>query len=193
MICFIFAFFCLSDDNSIYAQSYIYKDALIRELKGNVKSVTYYTKGGLNYDDEYHEGITVEYNNNGSTAKDPYLDKVIRDKQNRITEISCSAETLLGVKTYRHIYEYDNKGNIKTEITYIDSERKKQTDYFYDSKGNVIKEIEKDISESDYKMLDQIVEYEYVSFDDRGNWTERKFVDIFSGCYESTKRVIEYY
>lgn len=190
MICYIFVLFCLSDGNSIFAQSYIYKDALIRELKGSVKSVTYYILGA--YDDEFHEGVTVEYNNDGSTAKDPWSAKIIRDEQNRITEESYEASTLFGLRTYCDIYEYDNKGNIKTMISYVNSEPSSRTEYFYDSKGIVTKKIRKDISDGP-SFVDQITEYEYVSFDNKGNWTERKYVDHVTGCYESQKRVIDYY
>lgn len=181
--------------NSIYGQSRIYKDALIYDLRGNVKSCTLYEQNTY-FSDDFEEGAVYEFTADGQRLNTDRTYK--RDEQNRIVEISFMAEDPWTGKKYTQYskVEYNQNGKISKKSSWIiyegssEKEYRTSSEYFYDLKGNVIKVINKSITGD---RADQQCDYEYVSFDARGNWTERKYVDpmTLGDCVE--KREIQYY
>ena len=93
-------------------------------------------------------------------------------KDGRVSLIWRNHEDL----TYRHEFEYDAEGRLVKQTVY----------------GGTIDEVE-----DDTMVLDHIVEYTYLEFDDHGNWTRRneKWTDyeINDEDQNEVVRVIEYF
>lgn len=180
---------------SVYAQSRIFKDALIKDLKGPVKSCTLFEKHEYLGDDFRKVGATIDFYANGKIINNSST--YIRNAQNQITQETFQSENFVGDKcTYYIEYEYHNE---KVKITYSwyiedgvakkDGETKKE--YYYNSKGDIVKCVDKDLS--GFGRVDFITEYKYLSFDDKGNWILREYQDPLTLATCTEKRVIEYY
>ena len=178
----------------VNAQSTTYKDAIICDLKGNVKSCTYQIKG--DWDDEFVEGSTIEFDSYGRCSNS--RSDVLRDSQNRVKEECYISEDWLGNKcTDYSKYEYDAKGRLITEYYWSVKfgETKRNIDqkkvFYYDSNGNIIKIENKDLTGE--RALVLVTEYEYIAFDTKGNWIERKYQNPITLENVIQKRSIMYY
>lgn len=94
-------------------------------------------------------------------------------KDGRVTLVWRNHEDM----TYRHELEYDAEGRLVKQTVY----------------GGTIDEVE-----DDAMVLDHILEYTYLEFDDHGNWTRRseKWTDAeldFLNGEEEVTRTVEYY
>ena len=94
-------------------------------------------------------------------------------------------------------YEYDAKGRLITVYNWsvLFGETKRDTDrkevFYYDSNGNIIKKEDKDLTGT--RALVLVTEYEYIAFDTKGNWIERKYQDPITLSNVIQKRSIMYY
>jgi hypothetical protein len=103
--------------NSVYGQSRIYKDALIYDLRGNVKSCTLYEQNTY-FSDDFEECAVYEFTADGQILDTDRTYK--RDEQNRIVEISFMAENPWTGKKftqYRKV-EYNPNGKICKESSW---------------------------------------------------------------------------
>ena len=180
---------------SVYAQSRIFKDALIKDLKGHVKSCTLFEKNDYFSDDFRKVGTTIDFYANGKIINNSSTYR--RNAQNQITQVTFQSENFAGDKcTYYIEYEYNN-GKVKIEYSWYikDGDTKKECEtkkeYYYNSKGDIVKCVNKDLSGSG--RVDLITEYKYLSFDDKGNWILREYQDPWTLGTCTEKRVIEYY
>ena len=187
-----FSILLLALCNYTFAQTY--KDALIDDLRGNVKSCTYYDKNDM-FSDDFEKGRTIEFKKNGQLNNSAQYK---RDTKNRIKEIRIATEHIYGGKYISLMcYEYNDNGYIKNETMWevsLDGTKKEATsryDYYYDAKGYVSKIISKDLSGSG--RIDLVTEYKYISFDKKGNWIEREYTDPVTLGICTEKRIIEYY
>ena len=93
-------------------------------------------------------------------------------KDGRVSSLMRSHEDL----TYKHEFEYDAEGRLVKETLY----------------NGTIDEVE-----NDEMILERVIEYTYLDFDDHGNWTRRKerFTDyeINYEDEEEVTRSIQYY
>ena len=94
-------------------------------------------------------------------------------KEGRVTLVWRNHEDM----TYRHEFEYDAEGRLVKQTVY----------------GGTIDEVE-----DNAMVLDHILEYTYLEFDDHGNWIRRneKWTDAeldFLNGEEEVSRTIEYY
>lgn len=187
-----FSIMLLALCNYTFAQTY--KDALIDDLRGNVKSCTYYDKNDI-FSDDFEEGRTIEFKENGQLNNSAQYK---RDTKNRIKETRTATEHIYGGKyIILMCYEYNDNGYIKNETMWdvsLDGTKKEainRYDYYYDAKGYVSKIISKDLSGSG--RIDLVTEYKYISFDKKGNWIEREYTDPKTLGICTEKRIIEYY
>lgn len=100
---------------------------------------------------------------------------------------------------YYSVYEYYD-GKIKSKRSWkvkdgmVKKENELKSEYYYDSKGNIIKKVVKDLNNNEsFRACDQTTEYTYLSFDDKGNWVERKWIDPMTELDYAEKREIKYY
>lgn len=186
-----FSIMLLALCNYTFAQTY--KDALIYDLRGHVKSCTYYEKIEF-YSDDFEKGNTIEFNINGQLNKS---NQYKRDSKNRIKESFDIVEHIYGNKFNLFVsYEYGENGYLKSEtsrMVWSDGREgaSSRIEYYYDSKGYVLKAISKDLAEC--PRIDFVTEYKYISFDKHGNWVEREYMDPLTAATVSVKRIIEYY
>lgn len=193
----------------------LYKDRIIYDLKGNVKQCILYVKDESFGEDEFEECLTDEFEINGMVVhNDDYLIK--RDEENRIVQTqnrphfeNFSGDNLLFISFLVQLqlisdellcvdYTYDIDGRIKSKISWQLEDGKSIPEYssevlyFYNTEGYVVKEIDKDLHE-EAKRMDLVKEYEYLSFDEKGNWTQRVFIDPVRLGRIIQKRIITYY
>lgn len=179
-----------------------YKDVLIYELKGHVKTCVWYSKNDTFGSGEFEENHSNEFDYNGKVVcGDGFFIK--RDQMNIIiqTRNRVDYEAFLFSPEFHGVlgcdYNYDIDGNVESKIHWRQQDGKTEVEYtskdiyIYNSKGFVEKIIDKNISGSG--RIDLVKEYVYLSFDEYGNWTERKFVDPVNLSEETQKRVITYY
>lgn len=160
-----------------------YKDALLQDLRGNVKVLTYvYSQesdalGSIDYDSQ------TEYKSNGEQIRteDKCCDRK-RDSKGRI----IYEKYIVDSEPREFKYIYGSNGMIERVVS-IDSEGT-QTDYYsYNNKGGLTKVVimvnNKETQRSNYTIT---------AYDAKGNWTERKSkTEDGKLCTES--RVIEYW
>lgn len=179
-----------------------YKDVLIYELKGHVKTCVWYSKNDTFGSGEFEENHSNEFDYNGKVVcGDGFFIK--RDQMNKIiqTRIRLDYEAFFGSPEFHGVlccdYNYNIDGNVESVIHWKQQDGKTEVEYtskdiyIYNSEGFVEKIIDKDLS--DLRRIDLVKEYVYLSFDEYGNWTERKFVDPVNLSEETQKRVITYY
>ena len=140
------------------------------ELKGKVKSVTYYN-GACHIDWEgYNQNTKITFSNDGKVNVPKGL-KVIRNKQGHITEIQYISE-----KEVRSVQRV--RRDSKERITYLSFDRidacgSYQYNYTYNSKGYISKAIYETWEEG--CTWTTTFTYTYQDFDENGNWTKRSF------------------
>ena len=149
------------------------------ELKGKVKSVTYYNEAGHIDLGGYS---TITFSNDGKVNV-PKGWKVIRNKQGHITEIQYISE-----KEVRSVQRV--RRDSKERITYlsfdpIDACGCYQYNYTYNSKGYISKAIY-ETSEGDCTWTTTFT-YTYQDFDENGNWTKRSFKAVTKEDCEGEK------
>ena len=156
----------------------VYYDAIIYDLKGHVKTCKSYKK--LFYEDVYIISESVEFSMTGQERISSEDINIKRNVDGQIAEL-CYKADLWGepVIIYKKILFLNNKlSSVQTFYVFEgDNEKHAQSidTYYYNSKGLLVKVINKDCSGDG--RVDCITEYQYVSFDEKGNWTERKYED----------------
>ena len=191
--------------NVVHAQSYIssanseninrkFYDALIYDLKGHVKSFTTYSKS--DYDDEFTNDGVVKFSETGKIVSTSTGATYERNANNLIIGESFKSDFWGRATIVYNKFEYKNKKLNSTQRSSVyqgENEEivKSKITYYYNAKGLVEKEVNQDIG-SDGRG-DVIKEYQYVSIDEKGNWTERKYQDPVMLIEFIEKRVIEYY
>lgn len=179
----VFLFYNCSSQN--------YHDALIFDLKGNVKSCTVYKKDFLG--DEFEESSRCGFENNGKFQS--RHSTFTRDSQNRIIQQSYQFQLFEDEPKYTYFSNYEYEDNRLKKVTSwriaegtSNKERKQTDEYVYDSRGNIIKIIA--VGDDGFRAT---TEYKYITFDDKGNWIEREWVSPLNGLDYAEKREIEYY
>jgi hypothetical protein len=100
-----------------------------------------------------------------------------------------------GIFNNRRIYEYDKKRNKLKEVVFTgDGELyNDSTKYTYDSKGMVIEEtsfVTGPLREESTAHPNNKLSYEYVNFDEKGNWLERKEFENMKRGVESAPKLV---
>lgn len=175
-----------------------YHDAQIFDLKGYVKSCTFYLRDE-NLSDEYDEGATIRFSINGKIQENN--ETFVRDNRNRIKSRVWRSTDFFGEECVNSwTYSYNDKGQITAEyFSVLEQKEKKQksytkTEYFYNSLGHIIKTVDVDLSEDEeFRRNDLVKDYKYLEFDVKGNWIKREYIDpiTLSKCTELRK--ISYY
>lgn len=178
-----------------------YEDALIYDLQGKVSKCIWYYKNDSFDSGEFEERHSKEFEVNGKLRNGNGL-LIKRDQKNRIIQTQNRVDynddffgDFHGMLCVDYTYYVD--GKIESEVSWKLEDGKStheytsKVTYFYNSDGYVKKIINKDLSASG--RIDLVTEYEYLSFDKYGNWTERKFEDPVNLSEEIQKRVITYY
>lgn len=175
-----------------------YYDAQIFDLKGYVKSCTFYLRDE-NLSDEYDEGATIRFSINGKIQENN--ETFVRDNRNRIKSRVWRSTDFFGEECVNSwTYSYNDKGQITAEyFSVLEQKEKKQksytkTEYFYNSLGHIIKTVDVDLSEDEeFRRNDLVKDYKYLEFDVKGNWIKREYIDpiTLSKCTELRK--ISYY
>lgn len=170
------------------------EDWKIFDLKGKVKSVTYYDytcpfSGVASYGDNSE---VVTFDDSGRVIV-PEDGNIIRDKNGVAINIQfyiCEGEIDFWMNQE---LKYDTNGRLQK----IDSEGyecQRQIELVYDPQGYVAKRMNIEEAEGDVYLM--ITTYEYMSFDAEGNWTMRKAKTECDWADPETKietRKIEYY
>lgn len=169
-------------------------DALIYDLKGHVKSFTTYTK--LDYEDDFRKDGPVEFSETGKIVSTSTGASYERNANNMIIGESSKIDYWGEPAIYYKKIEYKNNKLSSIQSYFVcQGENKKRADskdtFYYNTKGFVAKVIDKSLDGSG--RVDFITEYQYVSIDEKGNWTERKYEDPMTLNEVTEKRVIEYY
>lgn len=180
-----------------------YNDALIYDLKGNVKQCIIYVKDNAFGNEDFEVYLTHEFGADGRVIHGEGF-FIKRDRKNRIvqTKNRVDFDLFMGfLNSHKFIcvdYVYDMYGKVKSEVCWSLEDGianpiySSELLYFYNSNGYVVKEIDKDLHK-ETKRIDLVREYEYLSFDENGNWTERKYVDPRQESEVVQRRVITYY
>ncbi len=175
------------------SNSIIYKDMLIYELQGKVKECKYCFR--MDFEDEYTEGRVIKFDNRGKlqTISNTEIKKIERDANNRITQIVIQYDEDL-ITTSEYKYNTNGKVNVvKDKSQWLNSNASDLIDqkiFTYNSKGFISEITDKDLSG---ERTDLKSSYTYLSFDSKGNWTERKTLDPRTEEEQYEKRVILYY
>lgn len=165
-----------------YAQQK-YKDALLHDLRGNVKLLTYvYSQesdavGSIDYDSQ------TEFKSNGEQIRenDNCIDRK-RDSQGRIIYEKYIVDSQQ--REFKYVY---NANGMVAKIICIDSDGIQTDINTYNNKGGLIKIV----TMRDNKEVESTC-YTITAYDKKGNWTKRKSkTENDKLCIES--RVIEYW
>lgn len=153
-----------------------YHDAELFEAKGPVQKISVkYTRPGATFLDFYSFSSTGELT---ETKFGPVL-QIERDAQGRISKYVYDTFD----SSYYNI-EYDDKGRVASQGTIREA-----TEFHYGSNGQIS---EAHYIDCAYEITTNVEKYEYLAFDDRGNWTERKiYKEEGEICTE--KRTITYW
>lgn len=166
---------------NMFAQQ-TYKDALLQEAKGNVKTINYVSTeesdiiGSIYYNEVYN------FKSNGEQIRqdDECIERK-RDQKGRI----IFEKYIFDSKPSVFKYTYGSNGLI-SKITSTDSDGTHTDSYIYNSKGAVVK-----ILSTDNKKTNK-TNYTITAYDSKGNWLERKSKTPENKLFEETRR-IEYW
>lgn len=185
-------------NKSLNSASKNYSDAKSFCIKGKVKSCTWINGASGRYDLRPLTK-TLYFDRSGFITNNDI--KIERDNNNRIKKMENDRTEILYVYNNEGTIDYlihgpkQNRNDLKT-TTLLTVVR-----FSYDNRGRVT-------TASDYHGMDAMVgkpyntvNFNYIEFDDNGNWTKRKFkgeeLDVFSMTTEEVtfveQRVIEYY
>ena len=155
------------------------------DLKGKVKSVTYYNRSSP-YLWPYNDEVRTYSFDTAGKVKAPKNIKVIRNKKG----------VAIDFKYYMPDWDYwfsqkltyNSNGTLKNlEFQYFDGAIYQE--FHYDKNGRVCKIAQKEYCEGE--EYTSITFYEYISFDKKGNWTKRK--SKTNGSTNIETRKIAYY
>lgn len=162
-------------------------DVTFFDLTGNVKKCT--TTSDI---DEGESEEVIEFDSNGKfVSRTNGVDEVTsveRDKKGRI--ITLYLKDVID-RTYAETYEYDKKGNIISNKCDAEPDGLAHHLSYTYTDGRIVR-----IKGWNDGVGDIEKKYEYLSFDDKGNWTERKCTVLTDGeeaYFTNEYRVIEYY
>lgn len=134
-----------------------YNDAVVENLHGQVKMVSYIRNGG---------NETITFSSDGQMFKKNLM-KSFHDKNGYL--VKC--ETILFGRKGITTYTYNQYGQIVEEVLKIGSGIC-SVSYEYNADGTVKQEIQR--LKNDSINLTMEVSYCYVNFDEQGNWIVRK-------------------
>ena len=155
-------------------------DLKMHELAGNVKEVRVYSENKLKE--------VLEFDRNGELVlkkNDKEKIAINRDKDNRIIQFTYNNCIDLN-QTKR--FTYNSKGYPET-IEALENNNLSKKEIEYDSGNRIVRQRTKS---TNYGIeLITIKEYEYISIDENGNWTERKMTERIEGENEGVDAITE--
>ena len=144
-------------------KSLVSPDLKLYELAGNVKEVKFFTDEEISY--------TLQFDQNGTATAHKNFNngevKTKRDKSGKVIQYMCNADGL----DLTENYSYDNNGYLST-VSILDNDILSKEEIRYNDKKH-ISEVKVNSDGFDNELV-TIKNYEYISFDKNGNWTERK-------------------
>lgn len=162
-------------------------DVTFFDLTGNVKMCTITS----DIDEGENEEI-IKFDSNGNfisrTNGVSEVMSVERDKKGRIVTLNLKDAI---DRTYAEIYEYDKKGYIISNKCDAEPDGLAHHYSYTYSDGRIVR-----VKGWNDGVGDIEKKYEYLSFDDKGNWTERKCTVLTDGeeaYFTHEYRVIAYY
>ena len=149
--------------------SYRSSDLRLRDLQGNVASVT------MNYETEL-------FDENGMNVTPKMV--IERDGQNRIVKFECDPQYDAGDAWFSEVYEYDKAGNLSkcNRESYYSSQ---EIRYIYE-KGHLSKTLTTCFGEGDEWTVETA--YTILESDEQGNWTKRKWHAIEENAEGTSER-----
>lgn len=167
---------------NMFAQQ-TYRDALLQEAKGNVKTITYVSMeenddlGSIDYCTEYN------FKSNGEQIRqdDECIERK-RDQKGRI----IFEKYIFDSESRVFKYTYGSNGLI-SKITCTDSDGTQIDSWIYNNKGAVIKTI---TQKNNKIILRQ--NFIITAYDSKGNWIKRKSKTPENKLFEET-RIIKYW
>lgn len=203
-----------SNKNQVYALTSFDKDGNQFEYLGYVNDLptvktTYWLKDGFKYKKD------TKLNNAPSSEKAPPLMAKPPDAEKPLPadpsfdikfkygydEKGFRTESFIynnaGKLISKRVYEYDKSGNKIKETVFTGNQGELFNDstvFVYDSKGNVKQEIvylgTGSGQESDARIFHKYT-FEYVKFDEKGNWVEKKVFDsVLYGSPETEPKIV---
>ena len=155
-------------------------DLKMHELAGNVKEVRVYSENKLKE--------VLEFDRNGELVlkkNDKEKIAINRDKDNRIIQFTYNNCIDLN-QTKR--FTYNSKGYPET-IEALENNNLSKKEIEYDSGNRIVRQRTKS---TNYGIeFITIKEYEYISIDENGNWTERKMTERIEGENEGVDAITE--
>lgn len=163
----------------------IYKDALIFDLKGPVKSCKW--EGGESSRHDLRAYTNILYFNKSGAITNKDI-KVERDGKNRISTITEGESYIF--------LSYNKDGRVQS-MGYGSASKStpSKANYEYDKNGKVIKALDFASSNLFSDEPDNVIEFKYTKYDKHGNWTERKYeISTPIGSFPFVeRRIILYY
>lgn len=155
-------------------------DLKMHELAGNVKEVKVYSENKLKE--------VVEFDRNGELVlqeNDKEKIAVKRDNDNRIIHFTYNNSIDLN---QTRSFSYNSKGYPET-IEALENNNLSKKEIEYDSGNRIVRQRTKS---TNYGIeFITIKEYEYISIDENGNWTERKMTERIEGENEGVDAITE--